>query len=265
MLILYHFPGAICAQKVRVALAEKGLMWESRLVQGDLRSPDYLKLNPHGYVPTLVHDGQVIIESRVISEYIEDAFQGSRLLPQNPLDRARVRSWTKQIDDSLHLNVYVLTFATFYRQRASQLAADQLVRSLPLTNPTKRRYTLDLIAHGFESQYFPPAVARLRMLLADMEAALSRSVWLVGAQYTLADSDFTPYLRRLEDLGVWELAKEFHPNVARWFAEVRSRPSYKRAILEWVIPEEYERGNLDAASAKPHLAAAWAEADCLFQ
>ena len=59
MLMLYHFPGAICAQKVRVALAEKGLYWESRSVLRELRSPDYLRLNPHGYVRTLVHDLRV--------------------------------------------------------------------------------------------------------------------------------------------------------------------------------------------------------------
>ena len=182
-------------------------------------------------------------------------------MPQSPLDRARVRSWTKQIDDSLHLNVHVLTFVTFYRQRALHLPADQMVRSLPLSNPIKQRCTLDLMANGFESQYIPTAVARFRTLLADMESALSGSAWLVAGEYSLADSDFTPYLRRLEDLGIWELARDSHPKVARWFAQVQARPSYKAAILDWVTPEEDERGKLQAASAKPHFAAAWAAAE----
>jgi glutathione S-transferase len=256
MLMLYHFPGAICAQKVRVALAEKGLYWESRSVLRELRSPDYLRLNPHGYVPTLVHDGQILTESRIISEYIESAFDGPSLLPKSPFHRAQVGLWTKQIDDGLHLSVYVLTFASFYRPRVLRLPSEQVNKSLPLSNPIKRSYTLDLIANGFESQYFPAAVGRFRTLLSDMESTLSRSEWLVGGEYTLADADFAPYLRRLEELGVWELAKVY-PNVARWFAQVQARPSYKTAILAWVVPEDEKQEKINAAIAKPHLADAW--------
>jgi glutathione S-transferase len=257
MLTLYHFPGAICAQKVRVALAEKGLPWVSRSVLRELRSPDYLRLNPHGYVPTLLHEGQIIIESRIISEYIESAFGGPSLLPKSPFDRAQVGLWTKQIDDSLHLNIFVLTFATFYRPRILQLPTEQVNKSLPLSNPIKRSYTLDLIENGFASQYFPAAVRRFRTLLSAMESTLSRSEWLAGGEYTLADADFTPYLRRLEDLGVWELAKVFYPNVARWFAQVQARPSYMTAILAWVVPEDEKQEKINSAIAKPHLADAW--------
>jgi len=45
---LYHFAGAICAQKVRITLAEKGIAWESRITLDELRSPGYLILNPNG-------------------------------------------------------------------------------------------------------------------------------------------------------------------------------------------------------------------------
>ena len=146
---------AICAQKVRVALAEKNLQWESRITLSELRSPEYLRLNPNGYVPTLVHDDKVIIELRIINEYIDHAFPEPALLSADPFDRARVGLWTKQIDDSLHLNVYVLTFAASFRQRYLEMSAEQLEKSLPLANPVKRQYTLDLIKHGFESPILP--------------------------------------------------------------------------------------------------------------
>jgi glutathione S-transferase len=155
----------------------------------------------------------------------------------------------------------VLTFATFYRPGVLQLSSEQRTRSLPLSNPIKRSYTLDLIEHGFESQYFPQAVARFRTLLYDMERTLSRSAWLVGGEYSLADADFTPYLRRLEDLGVWELAKGLYPNVARWFAQVQARPSYKTAMLDWITPEDDQRDKLNAAAAKPYLASAWSASE----
>ena len=256
MLELYHFPGAICAQKVRVALAEKNIPWESRITLEELRSAAYLRLNPNGYVPTLVHDGNVITESRIINEYIDAAFPSPALLPATPGDRARVGLWTKQIDDSLHLYVYVITFTAGFRERYLNMSPQQLNSTLPLTNPIKRQYTLELLEQGFESPTFGLAVARFCKLFADLEGALSHSPWLVGGTYSLADVDFTPYLRRLDDLGLWPLVREGHPNVGRWFAAVQARPSYKTAILDWVTVEDDERNRLNAAAAAPHLARA---------
>jgi Glutathione S-transferase, N-terminal domain len=68
MLTLYHIARAVCPQKVRLALAEKGLAYESRLLEREaLRSSEYLALNRGGYVLTLVHDGVALTESRTIS------------------------------------------------------------------------------------------------------------------------------------------------------------------------------------------------------
>jgi glutathione S-transferase len=77
MMTLYHNDMSVCAHKVRLALAEKGLSYTARhlnLRAGDQRDPAYLKLNPKAVVPTLVHDDVVVTESVVINEYIDDAF-----------------------------------------------------------------------------------------------------------------------------------------------------------------------------------------------
>jgi glutathione S-transferase len=66
MLILYHHNISVCAQKVRVALAEKDLPWEGvhvDLMLGEHLKPEFLKINPRGLVPVLVHDGDPIYES----------------------------------------------------------------------------------------------------------------------------------------------------------------------------------------------------------
>ena len=77
MLELYHNTMSSCAQKVRVALAEKGLEWKSHHLNlriGDQQNPEYLELNPKGVFPTLIHGDLVIRESNVILEYLDDAF-----------------------------------------------------------------------------------------------------------------------------------------------------------------------------------------------
>ena len=77
MFVLYEFSNSVCCQKVRLVLCEKGLVWESRqvnLFRSEQYDPEYLKLNPKGVVPTLVHDGRPVIESTLICEYLEGIF-----------------------------------------------------------------------------------------------------------------------------------------------------------------------------------------------
>jgi glutathione S-transferase len=64
MLELYHSINSVCAQKVRIALKEKGQEAKDQIMtlRGDRFDPAYLALNPSGVVPTLVHDGKPIIE-----------------------------------------------------------------------------------------------------------------------------------------------------------------------------------------------------------
>ena len=105
MLALYHHGSSACAAKVRFALAEKGIDWTGHyldILKGEQFNPDYLKLNPKAMVPTLVHDGKVIIESTVICEYVEEALGGPRLFYQDPYLRAQLRVWTKAVDEDLH-------------------------------------------------------------------------------------------------------------------------------------------------------------------
>ena len=64
MLELYHHGSSVCAAKVRFVLMEKGLDWTGHyldILKGEHFTPEYLKLNPKAVVPTLVHDGQVLV------------------------------------------------------------------------------------------------------------------------------------------------------------------------------------------------------------
>ena len=75
MLDLYHANHSTCSQKVRLCMAEKGLEYESHLINlatKEQLDPDYLRINPNGVVPSLVHDGLVVIDSSVICEYLDE-------------------------------------------------------------------------------------------------------------------------------------------------------------------------------------------------
>ena len=104
MLELYHSGLTTCSKQVRHCLREKGLPYKSRYIElwrYENLSPDYLKLNPNGVVPTLVHDGVPIINSFCINEYIEDVFPDPPLRPADPHERARMRYWAREGEGSV--------------------------------------------------------------------------------------------------------------------------------------------------------------------
>jgi glutathione S-transferase len=87
MIALYDFGNSVACQRVRIALCEKSLDWDTTkidLFRSEQYDPKYLKLNPKGVVPTLVHDGKSVIESTLICEYLEDTFPEPRLIPTDP-------------------------------------------------------------------------------------------------------------------------------------------------------------------------------------
>ena len=99
---LYNAPVSTCSQKVRMVLSEKGLPWIDRTIlfeRGDHLAEWYLKINPNGVVPTLVHDGHIIADSSVINEYIEDVFPEKPLRPSKPISLAHMRMWRQYIDE----------------------------------------------------------------------------------------------------------------------------------------------------------------------
>jgi glutathione S-transferase len=140
MLELYHGTTSVCAQKARLTLAEKGLEWESHLMalNGDQLEPAYLKLNPNGVVPTLVHDGNVIVESTVIMHYLNDTFPEPPLMPRHPLDRARAHLFTKLMDEYIHPACIVFSFATANRGPLARLTKEERVAQLARA-PLKRQ------------------------------------------------------------------------------------------------------------------------------
>lgn len=110
---LYDFRYSPFARKVRVAMAEKGIRCETiavDLMNGGQRRPEYLALNPHGRVPTLVVDGRAIYESSAIIEYLDETHSDPPLLPADPLERARVRMIEETCD-----NAFIPAVAVVYQ------------------------------------------------------------------------------------------------------------------------------------------------------
>jgi len=236
MIELYHNDMSVCAQKVRFALGEKALKWQSHhlnLRAGDQQKPDYIKLNPNAVVPTLVDDGKVIIESTVINEYLDDAYSEPHLRPRDAAASARMRLWTKQLDESVHVATRIISNAIAFRHQKLALGTEALERlHEKIPDPKKRAESWENITKGVDSSYFADAVHRFDQLLADMEVALIENPWLAGKEFSLADIGYAPYILRLQDLRL-QFLWDKRPHIPAWFEQLRKRRGYKQAFDDW--------------------------------
>jgi glutathione S-transferase len=253
MLELYHYGTAVCAAKARIVLSEKRLPWKGHIVILGLdggkpqpgvltqHDPAYLKLNPNGVVPTLVHDGRVIIESTVINEYLDDAFPEIPLRPADPYGRAQVRLWTKRLDEGLHAAAGILMNAIGYRHRYLSMAPADFENYLSEVRDAEKRETKrQVIQHGIEAPQVVGAVQKFQRLIADMEQRLGETPWLAGHAYTLADASFTPYMYRLETLQMAELWESGAPRVTEWYARIKERPSFHEGVIAPAVVSNLE-------------------------
>lgn len=227
MLELYHAGLTTCSKKSRLCLKEKGLAYRShylRLDKFEHHTPAYLRLNPNGVVPTLVHDGKIVIESGVINEYLDEVFPEVPLRPADPLTRARMRVFCKMADE------YALPATrvpTWTRTKTAQLKAmseaefDRVVNETPLVDHRLKLQSLK--GEGFTKKEFEEAHGRMNYVFERCETALADGPYLVGPTYTLADIAILPYVFAFNLVRPELMAG--HPLTKAWYERVMARPA----------------------------------------
>ncbi|HEY8579965.1 MAG TPA: glutathione S-transferase family protein [Beijerinckiaceae bacterium] len=259
-LVLYQADTAVCAAKVRVTLAEKGLAYEGRMLSlhtGDQFKPDYMKLNPAAVVPTLVHKGEVVVESTVINEYLDEAFPEPPLRPADPLGRARMRLWTKR-EDTIHDAINTITASLVFRVDLLKKTEEQRrARYEGIPDPAKREKWRVMLEQGGESSYFAEALTRFAKQFRDMEKALAASPWLAGDAFTLADAGLLSFFYRLEMAQCAGMWRDHFPRVREWFERARGRESFRIGVLDPIPAAAVETYRANAGPSWPQVDAAW--------
>lgn len=232
MLELYNAPQSTCSQKVRICLAEKELEWVDRRINlgaNEQLRPEYLKLNPNGVVPTLVHDGSTVLDSSVICEYLEDAFPQVPLTPSDPVERARMRTWMRFLEEVPTPAIRVPTFHMALGQRFRSLDREQFRSEQADVRPLRKHFYRRMGPEGFAPEDVVVALEQLDLTLRRMEEALADGPWLMGAAYTLADIVVVPTIDRLADLGLSAMWEGRYPRVKDWYARFKDRPAFQAA------------------------------------
>jgi glutathione S-transferase len=249
---LYAFPGSLCSQKVRLALAEKGVSYTKRFVDIEIRlenyQPWYLQLNPKGVVPTLVHGDHVVTDSARILHYIDEAFEGPSLVPEDAHERECMERWIEQ-QDLIHMRE--LSYATFggalglLLRRVSMPLRMRKLRRLRDQNPDLAglyEAKIEDVRRWRARMASEPDVAEIRRDLDEVlrraEDQLGKTRYLAGNDYSLADVAWTCVLARLTMLGLarslWGEGRL--PRLEVYYEQLKSRPSFDLADIWEATP-----------------------------
>ena len=229
---LYNAPQSTCSQRVRFALNAKDIPFDEiklDLLAGDQLKPDYLALNPNGVVPTLDHNGAIIVDSSVIIEYLDEIEpERAKFTPEDPVLRARMRALMHFIDEMAAAAVRVPTFNLAFLPRFAAMS-EEAFKAFAESKPLRREFMLAMGRTGFPQKDMDEALARLRRTYERMDAEIAKSggPWLLGADISLADVMLMPAIVRMADLGRAADWRDM-PRVEHWYEAIAAHPAFAK-------------------------------------
>jgi len=232
-LTLYHNPVSTCSQKVRLVLAEKGLPYESKVIvwgNNEHLTEAYLKINPNGVVPSLVHDDDPVIDSSVICEYLDEVFPGVSLTPKDPVMRAKMRAWMRYFEEVPTTAIRVPSFNKLFKKQLSEMPSkefDAMADKLPL----RKQFYREMGQVGFTDKKFDASLERLSGCIDRVTKALEKDgPWIIGEQYTIADVVLFPTIVRMIDLKLDHLWAN-NPVFQAWVDASLARQAFDIAFM----------------------------------
>lgn len=206
--IVYEHPLSPYAQKVKLALREKGIPFEVHTpgFGSEQEAAEFSAISPRREVPVLVHAGQTYFESSLILAYIEETWPTPALLPTDPTSRAKARIIENVLDTHFEANTWGLGEVHIFGRADTELAA------------TLTQYAKDQIEGWF----------------AWLEEQLAGEDWFNGATYGYADLCVAPHLN---SAGRFDVAPTPNSALSRWLARANAHPNVATTQAEAVAAE----------------------------
>ena len=204
MLTLYEHPLSPYAQKVKIALREKGIEFTLQTPDGmgsGHAAGEFIRANPRGEVPALVDDNFSIFDSTIILEYIEDKWPTPALLPSSPTERARARMIEDVCDTQYEAINWGLGELTWFRRGEGELS--EALRD--------------------------KAADQTEMIQTWLTRQLGAFDWFNGATFGWADLSVIPYVAGSAGFG---LAPETSSPLGKWFRRAQEREAVATTLKE---------------------------------
>lgn len=234
MLDLYHWEPNANSGKPIIALLEKEVEFTSHytdLLNFDQHEPEYLKMNPNGTIPTLVHDGYVLTESSQMGEYIDAAFDGPPLRPDDPVQRWRMRYWTKYFDNFFGPSLSMIGWSIFVGPMVRQKDPEELQRKINRIPLKERRVAWETaIYNKFTEEQLAESSRRVQYGIQVFERALADFPYVAGPTYSLADINIFCMTYSLPTMQEEHVNEEKTPNLMAWLRRVYARPAIDKTF-----------------------------------
>jgi glutathione S-transferase len=242
MLELYHAEPGANSMKCLHCLKEKQIEFVSHyvdLLRFEQHSPEFVKLNPNGQVPVLVHDGAIITESTVINEYLDEVFPEIPLRPADPVGRARMRIFSKFVDEYFCPALSMWGWHIMVRRIAQSFAKDEFEKILGRIPLKEQRDKWATVAgDSFTPEQLEDAKRKIGVSIERMEKILSESRWLAGPTYSLADINAYPMVAGVRRTFPEILNASVAPKSWAWLETVEERPATQAALaMENRVPQ----------------------------
>jgi len=254
---LYHARWSLCSQMVRVALAEKGISYESKLIklcdqypEAENLSPEYLAINPKGIVPSLDLNGEIVLESTNIIKRI-NSLSGDidiNLWPED-VDQEKLNTWVEEttltdgvpLGKSLGTAIPPFSLVLINKMIQKYLSVFQTIKVF-WNHPFRERGRFFLVMKFFNIQK-PVAAQSYKVLaksLVEIEANLAKSGPFFLGKFSHIDINLMCCFHRLTDVKLDKLLEsENLPHLSKYWKLLKGRESYKTGILNFLGDKEY--------------------------
>jgi len=219
---------------VRLCLQEKALPFVSHyvdLLRFEQHRPEFVAINPNGQVPVLLHDGAVINESTVINEYLDEVFPAIPLRPADPVARARMRIWSKFVDEYFCPALSMIGWHHMVRQVARRLQKnelDEVLARIPLQEQRDKWATI--AGESFTEAQLADSRRRIGASIERMEKILAGSRWLAGDSYSLADVNTYSMATGVPRFFPEFMNPQLTPRSCEWLTAMNTRPAVQAAL-----------------------------------
>ena len=234
---LFHFSGSACSQKLRIFFNIKKINWNSHvinLIKQEQFSQWFLGINPRGLVPTLVHDGDVHIESNEIMAYLDDVYKDNKLFPIDLIDEINK---DLAFEDSLHHDLRRLTFryiiphALGKKNPSTIDAKEQFEGTIQgKADENKSKEILFWKNHyqkGITDDEIIESANKFKNIYENFNNILKNQKYLKGDKFTVVDLAWYVSTKRLAMAGI---PIEKYKNVQKWFSNLDNDENFKKEI-----------------------------------
>ena len=234
---LFHFSGSACSQKLRIFFNIKKINWNSHvinLIKQEQFSEWFLGINPRGLVPTLVHDGDVHIESNEIMAYLDGVYEDNKLFPIDLIDEINK---DLAFEDSLHHDLRRLTFRYIIphalgKKNPSTIDAKEqfegTIQGKADENKSKEiLFWKNHYQNGITDDEIIESANKFKNIYEDFDKTLKNQKYLKGDEFTVVDLAWYVSTKRLAMAGI---PIEKYKNVQKWFSNLDNDENFKKEI-----------------------------------